>query len=342
VHKFARNFITEWRRLKLPFENANVLIAVSGGADSAALALVLADLKQAKKLKLSFAIAHFNHNLRDAESDADEKFVKDLAEKIEFKFVSNIQNPKSKIRNQKGNLEQNARDSRYEFLFETAQKENALMVLTAHTVNDQAETFLLNLLRGSGLRGMGAMKSIRNLESENEDSAKPEILLVRPFLSWAKRSDTEDFVREKGIDFRQDSMNRDEKFSRVKIRKKLIPLLREFNPKIVETLARTAFLLQDDLEEKSKVRNLKSESLSVKELQNLSQTKLYAELRNWLKDMRGSLRQIGLQHIQAVERLIVSRKSGRKIELPGGAAVIKKDGRLCFEKTKVEKSPTDN
>ncbi|MGI8555673.1 MAG: tRNA lysidine(34) synthetase TilS [Pyrinomonadaceae bacterium] len=369
MHKFVRNLLTEWRKLKLPFENETILIAVSGGADSAALALALHDLCEAKKLKLNFVVAHFNHNLRGAESDADAEFVKNLAKKLNFDFICGIQNPESKIQNQKGNLEQSARQARYKFLRETAENLDAVAVLTAHTVNDQAETFLLRLMRGSGADGLGAMRQVRNLEGgrrKTEDrrqkteskeqkaefkiikrqseaqNPKSQILLARPLLSWAQREATENFAREKEINFRVDSMNADEKFSRVKVRKKLIPLLREFNPKIVETLAQTAFLLQKDAEHLALNIYHLPENPAVKDLQPLSKSTLYGVLRDWLKTVRGDLRQIELKHIEAIGRLILSRRSGRKIELPDGGAVIKKHGKIIFEKTRVEKSRSDN
>ncbi|MGI9037113.1 MAG: tRNA lysidine(34) synthetase TilS [Pyrinomonadaceae bacterium] len=364
MHKFVRNLLTEWRTLELPFDDETILIAVSGGADSVALALALCDLREAKKLKLNFVVAHFNHNLRGAESDADAEFVAQLAEKLNFKFVCKIQNPKSEIQNQKGNLEQNARRARYKFLFETAEKFNAFAVLTAHTANDQAETLLLNLLRGSGIEGLGAMRTIRPLgerekggwgdeETTSEEisfSLSPRlpippspILLVRPLLGWAKRAETENFVRERKFDFRRDSMNADENFSRVKARKKLIPFLeREFNPKIIETLARTAFLLQQDAEQLSVISYRLSGELFVGELKNLTKSMLYRVLREWLKMIRGDLRQIDARHVKAIEQLIFSRKSGREIELPNGGAVIKSGGKIFFEKSKVEKSRSDN
>ena len=349
MHKFTRNFLTEWRSLKLPFADETILIAVSGGADSVALTLAIQELREAKKLKLNFIVAHFNHLLRGAESDADAEFVKDLAKNLGFELICGVQNPKSKIQNQKGNLEQNARRARYNFLFETAEKFNAFAALTAHTINDQAETLLLNLLRGSGIKGLGAMLKVGELQMQsaergmqNSEHPKSEILLARPLLGWATRRETEDFVLERKINFRQDSTNEDEKFSRVKIRKKLIPLLREFNPKIVEALARTAFVLQKDAEQVPVVGYQLSEELTVRELQSLSKPMLYQILRQWLKAGRGDLRQIDLHHIAAIEKLVFSRKSGRTIELPGGDKAVKTGGKIIFEKSKVEKSASGN
>lgn len=336
MHKFTRKLLTEWRKLKLPFENETFIVAVSGGADSVSLLLALHELHEAGKLKLNFIVAHFNHDLRGAASEADARFVENLAGRLDFNFTGGIQNPKSKIQDQNDNLEQAARRSRYEFLNDTAEKYNAFAVLTAHTLNDQAETFLLNLLRGSGVEGLGAMKQIRKIKNN------AEILLIRPLLTRATREATENFAREKKIVFRLDAMNDDEKFSRVKVRKKLVPLLREFNPKIVETLAQTAFLLQEDAQQLSAGSYRLPENPSINELKALSKSTLYRALRQWLEAMRGDLRRLDLKHVEAIERLISSRKSGRRIELPSGETVLKKDGKLFFEKPKVEKSASGN
>lgn len=348
MDKFTRNLITEWRKLNLPFEGETILIAVSGGADSVSLTAALGELRAAKKLNLNFVVAHFNHQLRGADANADEAFVENLAKILDFKFVAKTWHH-SNPQNQKSNLEQSARKARYDFLQKTAENENAFVVLTAHTLNDQAETLLLNLIRGSGFEGLGAMRTSREMsvsrakrKAQSAKSDKTSILLVRPLLRWARREDTESFALRKEIAFRQDSMNSDEKFSRVKVRKKLIPLLREFNPKIVETLAQTAFLMQKEADS-IPVSNFNSTSvLAIKELQNLSNPEVYLNLRQWLEMVRGDLRQIDLKHIKAIEQLIFSRKSGKKVELPDGGNVIKKDGKIFFEKLKVEKSRSGN
>jgi tRNA(Ile)-lysidine synthase len=335
MHKFTRNFLTEWRKLKLPFENETFIIAVSGGADSVSLLLVLCELRKLKKLKLNFIAAHFNHDLRGAESEADAEFVRVLAEKLEIEFILGaIKHPKLKLQNQKNNLEQAARLARYDFLFQTAEHYGAFGVLTAHTLNDQAETFLLNLIRGSGVAGLSAMTPVRPLNKNTE------IRLIRPLLNWAKREDTENFALETG--FRADSMNEDEKFSRVRIRKTLLPLLAEFNPKIVETLAQTAQLLRETAVDSLVGDEQLPENPAIKELKTLSKSTLYSVLRGWLETRRGDLRQIDLKHIAAIERLILSPKSGRIVELPGGESIVKRSGRLFFEKTKVEKSRRAN
>jgi tRNA(Ile)-lysidine synthase len=357
MHKFVRNLLTEWRKIKLPFKDETIIIAVSGGADSVSLALALKDLFDRKKLKLRFVIAHFDHKLRGTESEKDAEFVKSLAESLGFDFELGISDLKFQI-SKKGNLEQNARVARYEFLSETAEKHKAYGILTAHTINDQAETFLLNMIRGSGMTGLSAMKSvitnyesqITNYKEEPEiyeekskiQNLKSKITMVRPLLNWAKREDTENFCREREIEFRRDEMNDDLNFKRVRVRKELIPLLKEFNPKIIETLVRTSTLLGSKLdsifEGNTKKIKLNEDSLKLKELKSLAKLERYAILRNWIKENRGNLRQLELKHIESVERLIFSRKSGRIVELPNDEIILKKSGKLYFQKSKVEKS----
>ncbi len=370
MNQFSKDLLTEWRKLDLPFADETFIVAVSGGADSVSLMLALNELKERGKLNLRFVVAHFNHNLRGADSDLDAEFVKGITNKFNFELASKIQNPKSKIQNQSGNLEQNLRTARYEFLTETAQNLNAYGVLTAHTLNDQAETFLLNLIRGSGLDGLSAIKPIRNLESRVESresennigieekskiqNPKSKIRLVRPLLNWAKREDTENFCGLNKIEFRHDALNDDLAFKRVRVRKILIPLLQEFNPKIIETLAKTSELLNDSaeyiaagnrqsaenfsLEERETKTEDEIKNLSLKDLKDVFPSIRRTILREWLKDNRGNLRRLELKHIEAVEKLIFSRKSGKVVELPDGELVLKKNGKLYFQKTKVEKS----
>ncbi|MCY7348196.1 MAG: tRNA lysidine(34) synthetase TilS [Pyrinomonadaceae bacterium] len=375
MQNFVRNLITEWRKLELPFAGETFIAAVSGGADSVSLLLALHELKKLEKLNLRFIIAHFNHRLRGEASDQDEQFVKILASRFNFELALG----KGQICADKGNLEQNARELRYRFLAETAENLDAYAVLTAHTLNDQAETFLSNLLRGSGLEGLGGMKPLRSLKSQvsslkseencqSNDKSKIEnrkskILLIRPLLSWAQREATENFCRLNEIEFRHDAMNDDLKFNRVRIRKILLPMLKEFNPKIIETLAKTAALLSEDAlfletvrkekvnkytepttdeeritENRKPIIESQIEDLPLKDLKDIFPSIRRLILRDWLKKNRGNLRRLELKHIEAIEQLIFSRKSGRLIELPGGAKIVKKDGKLVFQKTKVEKT----
>ncbi len=328
MHKFVRNLLTEWRKLKLPFADETIIIAVSGGADSVSLMLALHNLKTHKKINLRFIIANFDHDLRGIKSRNDTEFVRKLSADLDFEFIT--ETAKSKIQHQQGNLEQNARNARYTFLSQTAEKHKAFAILTGHTQNDQAETLLINLIRGSGLDGLAGMAAVR------ENPA--EISIVRPLLSWARREDTEGFCGLNKINFRDDEMNNDLKFSRVKIRKEIIPILQKLNPQIIETLSQTAALLREDAKELSEQCPIQAEFIDQKTLKNLSKSMRLRVLRHWLKRQRGHLRQINFRHLEAIESMLFSTKSGRIIELPNGEKVIKKDGNLFFEITTVEKS----
>ncbi len=231
MHKFVRSLITEWRKLGLPFSGDPLVVAVSGGADSMSLLLAISDLLKRKKLAQRVIVAHFNHKLRGRESDSDEAFVRKCARDLGMEFAAGMRTTKLK-----GNLEQNARNERYKFLSKIAHESGASTVLAAHTKNDQAETFLMNLIRGSGADGLGGMTPIRKLDER--------VLLVRPLLSWATRTDTETYASERDLKYRTDRMNDDKAFTRVRIRKVILPMLAEINPRIIDTLARTAELLR--------------------------------------------------------------------------------------------------
>src|ERR1035437_2381651 len=214
MHKFVRCLITEWRRLGLPVAGETVIVAVSGGADSVSLLLALDDLKRLGKLAHRIVAAHFNHRLRGTESDADEEFVRSLTSQLKLELAVG----KGDIQ-AAGNLEQNARNERYDFLCQTAEKLNAFAVVTGHTVNDQAETFLMNLIRGSGPEGLRGMSPVRPLcmettvvaETKLDDPLAPLLfetlptLLVRPLLTWSKRLSTEGYCVDRGIEYRYDT-----------------------------------------------------------------------------------------------------------------------------------------
>ncbi len=343
MHSFVRNLITEWRRLDLPFDGGTIVVAVSGGADSVSLLLAIHDLTNRKKLGHRFVAAHFDHGLRGAESEADADFVHELTTKLGIELAL-----KRGSVNSKGNLEQNARDARYAFLTETAKSLDAFAVLTGHTVNDQAETFLLNLIRGSGVAGLAGMKAVRKLEEgkrgkgEEErklsDDASPFLpfasspLLIRPLLNWAKRGDTEAFCQSLSTVYRRDSMNDDTAFKRVQIRRVLLPMLEELNPNIIETLANTTALMQASAENSKDSNQIESpDELILSEVKDLPNAELNLLIRLWLKRHRGTTRSLQLKHIEAVSRLVLSTKSGRVAELPDGGRVIKSAGKLVYE-----------
>jgi tRNA(Ile)-lysidine synthase len=331
LSKFARAVLREWRRLQLPLKDEpTVIVGVSGGADSVALLLALDELIKSRKLDLKLIVSHVDHQIRKT-SGADADWVKSLARDLNVSVVISRVNVKSR----QDNLEQAARRMRYEAFAKLAQKLRAQLVLTAHTQDDQAETILFNLLRGSGAEGLGGMQPVRQLKENRET------VLVRPFLSWARRADTEGYCRDRDIDFRQDEMNEDRTFTRVRIRKQLLPLMQAFNPRVTEAISRTGELLRDDNEALNRAAGRLLELSAYKSRKrNQVRTDLLADappalrrraLRLWLEKCRGHLRRLEFAHIAAVENLVIENRGARTIELPGGAIVSRKLGLLTFK-----------
>lgn len=347
MNKFLRGLITEWRRLDLPTSDATVVVGISGGADSVSLLIAIDELRQMGKLDIRVVAGHFNHRLRGDESDADEQFVRQLTSNRRIELAVGHAPPLDRA-----NLEQGARTARYSFLKNTAENVGAFAILTGHTVNDQAETFLMNLIRGSGPQGLCGIKPIRPIDdsppreadgcevnSGDDQTEGPtlfptSIMLVRPLVTWAKRLDTEGYCGAMGIEYRYDTMNEDTAYRRVRIRKILLPLLEDFNPRIVETLASTASLMQN-LSPTDEVPMTAGSELKLGDLRAMAASEATKIIRAWLGRQRGTLRQLELKHIVAVERLARSPKSGRIAELPGGR-VIKAGGKLVYKENKVD------
>lgn len=336
--RFASLLLREWKRLSLPLKEARLLVAVSGGADSVALFLALDELIRRKRLALSLTIAHLDHGLR-AESARDARWVESLADSLGYESEVERVEVKGRAEKLADNLEQAARGARYEFLERLGERVKAHALLTAHTLDDQAETVLLRLLRGSGAEGLGGMEPVRPLNAESK------LLLVRPLLNWAKRVDTEDYCRARAVEFRADTMNEDEAYARVRVRKRLIPLLQSFNSRVVEGLARTAQLLREDarvldglaarlLEEAQSGSASEPNSLSVEVLSEAPRGLRLRALRLWLAERRGHLRRLEMVHLLSVERLLEGERGGRYAELPGGTKVSRRKRRLIFHAAK--------
>lgn len=331
---FARKLMAEWKRLRLPVHDQHVVVAVSGGADSTALLLALDELVKAKKFPVQVTVAHLDHGLRGEQGEQDATWVDELAKRLGHGIALERINVRECANESGDNLEQAARRVRYQFLLAAAEQANAATVLTAHTMEDQAETVLLRLMRGSGIDGLGGINPVRVLDTSKQT------LLVRPLLRWARRSDTEGYCHERGIVFRVDAMNEDEDFSRVRVRKQLLPLMETFNPRIVETVSRTAAMLQTDssalrhqaqeLLEEAGEEDSKKMSLRVDVLAIAHVSVRRRAIRQWITRLRGDARRLGLVHLLAVEKLVFGEQGGRKAELPGGGLVERRRGQLLF------------
>ena len=330
--------LAEWRRLKLPTSRETIVVAVSGGADSTALLLALEELKNYNKLYTGICVAHLDHRLRKS-SSKDAKWVADLSAKLGFKSVIGRAKVLDDVVETNENLEQAARKARYAFLERTAKRVSANYVLTGHTMDDQAETVLLRLMRGSASLGLGGMEPVRPLAKNSS------IKLVRPLL-WARRTETEAYCRFRKIQFLSDEMNDDLSFARVQVRKQLLPLMQSFNNRIVEAISRTATQLREDsavlvnnsdaLLQRAAVSNEESDetkvpALDVKVLADAPPALRRRALRQWLSSARGSTRRLEMVHLLAVEKLLDGNAGGRVAELPGGGRVKRRQNRLEFE-----------
>ncbi len=310
---------------------------MSGGADSTALLLGLNELLEQGRLSLKLTVAHLDHSLRE-QSKEDSAWVRRLAKQLGYPVVVGRVDVRNLASKTGDNLEQSARRARYDFLKTVAQKAHAQLILTAHTLDDQAETVLLRLLRGSAAEGLGGIEAIRTLEPGSE------LQLGRPLVSWARRTEVEDYCHAQGVAFRRDEMNENEEFSRVRIRKQLLPLMQSFNNKIVEALSRTATLLREDADvlaleaEKlltaataSSEPNLNSNSsLNVKVVASAPAAVRRRAIRLWLERERGHLRRLEMVHLVAIERLLMGDKGGRVAQLPDGGEVTQKRGWLVL------------
>ncbi|MDH4226158.1 MAG: tRNA lysidine(34) synthetase TilS [Deltaproteobacteria bacterium] len=213
-------------------KGAKVCVAVSGGVDSMTLLHVLSKIKE--PLGISIIVCHLDHNLRGRESRRDHDFVKSTAKKLALKFVGKrLKAGELKDVKKDGGMQEAAREARKAFLLDCAKKHNASIVALAHNKNDLIETVLMRLMKGASL---GGLKGI----------AQKSGIFVRPLLD-VSRTDIERYARDNKIRFVEDSSNRTEKYLRNKVRLSLVPYMeKNFNPSVVDTIARTARLLSRD------------------------------------------------------------------------------------------------
>ena len=207
-----------------------VIVAVSGGPDSVALLKVLDIFSD--EYRLTLITAHLNHGLRGEESDNDEKFVRKLSESMGIEFECKYVDIPSLRQGRRGSIEEIARKERYQFLAEMARKHQAHKIALGHHLHDQAETVLMNFIRGSGMEGLKGILPMR------------EGMYIRPLIALT-RGEIVNFLAREGIRFMADSSNAHDSYLRNRIRHRLIPELKEhYNPRIEESLAQMAEVIR--------------------------------------------------------------------------------------------------
>jgi len=263
-----------------------LLAGVSGGADSVALLDVLAAGRWRPH------VCHLNHKLRGAESDADAEFVRELA--VQYGLPATIE------WREVGSNEDAARQARFDFFQSVAARTGIKKLVLAHTADDQVETFLLRLLRGSGVSGLIGIWPERRIG---------ELVVVRPLLR-VTRPEVLQYLNARGLKWREDATNTDTRFTRNRIRHELLPLLeREFNPAIRETLLRTAEILRDEDELLSQL----ADAARFEDLWTQPAAVQRRLLRQWLGE------DLDFDHIEAVRLL----RPGTEATLPNGLVVCR-------------------
>jgi tRNA(Ile)-lysidine synthase len=304
----------------------HVLVAVSGGADSVALLHCLRAL--AGNLGLRLTAAHLNHRLRGAESDRDERFVRSLCASTGIALVCESIDVAPRAASKKQNLEEAARQIRYHFLRGAAAEAGAARIAVGHTLDDQAESVLLRLLRGSGARGLAGIHPV--LEGD----------VIRPLLEIS-RAEILAYLDALGLDHLEDSTNSNLSSRRNRIRHELLPYLRDnFNPGILKALARSAdlareaagFLEAHSRELYASLREVRPDgfAISCDSLVLLAPAVQKQVLIHAIRESRGSVRGVSAAHIASLFRLAGGGRSGRSVRLPGGVCVVRQFHDLLF------------
>lgn len=298
--------------------NTNILkgekigLAVSGGADSVALLLILFDLS--KNLNLNLTVRHFEHGIRGEESLEDSRFVESLCKRLEIPFYMGSADIPEFAKKNGLSIEEAARIKRYEFL--TSGDED--VIATAHNLNDNAETFIFNLIRGTKITGLCG------IEPESVINGKK---IVRPLLS-VTREEIEEYLKERGQEYRMDSTNSDVDYSRNKLRLIVFPALKEINSKTFEHIySTTEYLtklkeLTDAITDEIIRNNPEDSILNINLIKEINPFLQKEVIHKWLKLNTNNAKDIGQKHIDSVHGLMASGV-GKSIDLPG--AVVKRD-----------------
>ncbi len=319
-----------------------VVVAVSGGADSLCLLHVLWTLRQ--DLGIHLHVAHLDHCLRGATAAADARFVAQTAVQLGLPATVEARDVAAYQQLHRLTLEEAAREARYGFLLEVAQRTGAAAVATGHTADDNVETLVLHWLRGAGLAGMRGIPVARELRGFAYDKGKdasidPERpaerppLLVRPLLQ-VTRAQTEAYCREHDLAFRQDETNADLRVTRNRIRRQLLPELESYNPGLRATLLRSAQAATDDFDyissqtlaawpgvvapSQNPAAGLTLNRGAFRDLPPAVQRSL---LRRVLEQLWGGWQDFGWAHLESLRLAIAHGRVGSVVHLPHGLAL---------------------
>jgi len=294
-------------------------VAVSGGADSTCMLHLLVGLRD--ELGINLHVAHLDHRLRGADSEADAGYVEGLAKSLDIPLTTGREDVRAYQKKHRISLEEAAREVRYRFLADTADSVGADRVATGHTLDDQVETILMHLVRGTGTRGLVGLKPNSQWQMDNK-----RIAIVRPLLQ-VSRQETADYCRHYRLAPRLDASNLSLSPLRNRIRQQLLPLLRSYNPGVAEALLRTASTAADELafldEEIARLwgkvvqRQGETIVLDKRRLGKLSLALKRHLLRTAIEELLGSLKDIEARHIEEIIA-VLDKPAGKQISLPWG------------------------
>lgn len=289
-----------------------IVIGLSGGPDSVCLLHLLCSVKEELNLKL--AAAHINHMIRGEEADGDEEYSRQLCEKFDVDFFALRKDVEGYAKEKGMSSETAGRKVRYDFFNEVLKKKGYSKIATAHNANDQAETILLRIMRGTGLDGLAGIP------------VKRENKYIRPIL-FMKREEVEEYCKKNNLEPRIDATNLEKLYSRNKVRLDIIPYMKEnFNKDVVEAINRMALLLQDDnkfiVEEVNKVYKEycieKTDKVIIqKEVFNKNSAIIGRIIRKSIKKVNGNQYDVESKHIKEIEN-IQKVSTNKTVDLPYG------------------------
>jgi len=333
------NIINKYHLIK---PQDSIIVAVSGGPDSVALLEILHSINSIKNLHVSLFIAHLNHQLRGKASEEDAQFVQNLSKDLSLPFILKSVDIQKIADQTKRSIEETARIERYKFFMESAQKHNASTVAIGHTADDNTETLLHRIIRGTGILGLGGIPIKRPLVTSST------IQLVRPFLfTW--RKEIIEYLGKKQLNYRTDVSNYEPLYLRNKIRLELIPLLEsQYNPNIKNLLIQLCQILNVNneyliLEAKEILKDStiaeREDSYTINTHFLTKQPKIlqYFVLREVLNIMQISLKEITYEHYTKIFDEITKKGKGRHFQLPGKLYLWHEHGMLHFKKEPLHK-----
>ena len=313
-----------------------ILVAVSGGPDSVALLHLLYELRD--ELRMRLEVAHLQHGIRGEEAKEDARFVAELAESLKLPFhLKEIDLPRMKSNAGRGNLEALAREERYRFFADVVREGKLDKVATAHTEDDQAETVLMWLLRGTGMKGLGGMSPLHLRRAAAGDSMET-ITVIRPLLEVSKAEIVE-YLKERKLNYRLDRSNLDSSLLRNWIRLELLPKIQQrvgagFSTRLshqAELLRDEDFLLEE-LARKSYEDMRGSQGLSRAALMREPKALQRRILRHWIERTRGHVRGLEFVHIDEFLRLINEGPPQGRLSIPGGWELVREYDRIKLAK----------